>query len=195
MIKSNWHTVNGYICAFMRHLLSLFREISFWVSKSFRVAFSICDAYTQHTCSLRFVSSETAADFLNWYGTNPAPHILLLAEVRFIENSKLRKFFVITSCDIIGKLVLVHTERLQQQTATKMGYTGCLLDILHGVTVTANCDCNTLVLQGVIDMIAVNESCTHFVQQVSVTPYTHPTTRIVIDSIAVAVVPCERALS
>ena len=45
----------------------------------------------------------------------------------------------------------------------------------------------TFVLQGVTDMIAVNGSCTHFVQQVSVTP-------IVVDSITVAVAPCERAL-
>ena len=44
-------------------------------------------------------------------------------------------------------LVLVHTERLRQRSATKMGYIGCLLDVLHGATVTANCDCDILVLQ------------------------------------------------
>ena len=54
----------------------------------------------------------------------------------------------------------------------KMGYIGCLLDILHGATVTANCDCNTLVSQGVADMIAVNGSCSHFVQQVCNTLHT-----------------------
>ena len=94
-----------------------------------------------------------------------------------------------------GLLVLVHTERLRQRSATKMGYIGCLLDVLRGVTVTANCDCDTLVSQGVTDMIAVNGSCTHLVQQVSSTPYTHPTTPIVVDSIAVAVAPCELPLS
>ena len=56
----------------------------------------------------------------------------------------------------------------------KMGYIGCLLDILHGATV--NCNCNKLVLQGVADMITVNGSCTHFVRQVSPTP-------IIVDSI------------
>ena len=82
--------------------------------------------------------------------------------------------------------MLVHTERLRlkQQYATKMGYIGCLLDVLHGVTAAANC--NTLALQGVADMIAVNGSCTHFVRQVSATPF-------VVDSIAVA--PCEPALT
>ena len=77
----------------------------------------------------------------------------------------------------------------------KMGYIGCLLDLLHGAAVTADCDCATLVSQGVTDMITVNGSCTHFVRQVSATPYTHPTTSIVIDAIEVAVSPCERALS
>ena len=75
-----------------------------------------------------------------------------------------------------------------------MGYIGYLLDVLHCVTVTLNCNCDTLVSQGVTDMIAVNGSCTHFVRQVSVTPYTHHTTPIVIDSIAVADAPCEWAL-
>ena len=64
-----------------------------------------------------------------------------------------------------------------------------------GCTTWCDCDCDCeLQLQhiGVADMIAANGFCTHFVQQVSVTPYTHPTTPIVVDSVAVA--PCERAL-